>query len=377
MTVKHSTGPANNRQTDNDPSNGPLSVSYDTGAQHRHAPEHKRVNTTMYTNEGVVFKKSTGIYTVHTADGQIVTCTISSRLRKQLIYPMRDPSSLGYFKVVDVKDIHEVDPVAVGDKVTFTDADDGTGMISEVQVRRSKLTRRAPGPKPLEQVVVANADQIVAVFAAAQPAPTWHMLDRYLAGAEASDIPAVICIAKMDLVRGKKAEHKILEVVDEYREIGYTVLLTSTASGEGIDSARDLLAGKISALVGKSGVGKTTLLNAIQPELGLRVGEVNENLDKGRHTTTYLEMFPLDVGGAVVDTPGMKTFGLWDVDESDIPLLFREFVAHVGGCKFGASCTHEHEPGCAVKRAVADGHISQRRYDSYLVLREHIYAEEK
>jgi ribosome biogenesis GTPase len=329
----------------------------------------------MYTNQGVVFRKSTGIYHINADDGKVVACTISSRLRKKLIYPDRDPSSLGYFKVVDVEDIELVDPVAVGDVVAFTDAGDGSGMITEIEPRRSQLTRRAPGSKPLEQVIVANVDQVVTVFASAQPKPKWNMLDRYLAGAETSNVPVIIVLNKHDLVRGRKAESELSAIMDAYRKIGYTVLFTCAQDGTGVDTLRHLLADKLSAFIGMSGVGKTTLLNAVQPGLGLAIGRINVRIDKGRHTTTQLEMFPLEGGGHIVDTPGMKVFGLWQVEPEDIDDLYREFGPYLGRCKFGASCTHDHEPECAVKQAVGDGQISQRRYDSYLYLRQYIYAE--
>lgn len=330
-----------------------------------------------HLNQGTVIRKSTGIYTVMTGTHEIVNCTISSKLRKQLIYPMRDPSSLPYFKVVDVDDIESVDPVAIGDAVIFSDAMNGEGHITDVLPRRSCLTRRAPGTKPLEQVIVANVDQVAAVMSASQPAPNWNLLDRYLAGAEASEVPALVLITKIDLLHGTKAERKLLTTIDEYREIGYTVILSSANTGEGVDMVRAALKDKLSVFFGKSGVGKTTLLNAVEPSLGLRVGEINQRLDKGRHTTTHLEMFPLSFGGSIVDTPGMKQFGLWNVEPEDVAMLYPEFVPFGGTCKFGASCTHNHEPGCAIKRAVDDGAISERRYESYLYLREHLYDEGK
>jgi ribosome biogenesis GTPase / thiamine phosphate phosphatase len=337
-----------------------------------HEYSHEYLNDKL---RGVVYKKSTGIYHVRAQNGETLICHISNRLRKVLVYPMRDPSSLGYYKVVDVEDIHTVDPVAIGDEVAYIETNPGEGMIKEVLPRKSKLTRRAAGEKPLEQVIVANADAIIPVMAAAQPRPQWTLMDRYLAEAEASELPATVCITKMDLVRGKKAEREVLEQAEEYRRIGYRVLLTSSDTGEGIDELRDLLKDRLSVFIGKSGVGKSSLLNAMQPGLGIRVNEINTSYGKGRHTTTHLEMHTLIFGGSVVDTPGMKIFGLWNVEEDAVDQLYRDFHPYLGKCKFGASCTHEHEPGCAVKKAVERGEISQRRYDSYQYLKGGIYQE--
>ena len=317
-------------------------------------------------NQGTVFRKSTGLYTVNAKNGKTVTCSISTKLRKELVYPTRDRSSLGFLNVQSVDDIKMVDPVAVGDVVSFMDMEDGTGHITQVLPRKSKLTRRAPGQKPIEQVIIANADQVITVFAAAQPKPKWHLLDRYLVSAEATDLPVAIVITKMDLVRGTKAESKLEAMLDTYRAIGYPVYLTSSENGEGLDEVKALLKDKLSAFVGISGVGKTTLLNAIQSGLGLAVGRINEKIDKGRHTTTHLEMFSLEFGGDLIDTPGMKQFGLWNIDPMDVQNLFREFTPYLGMCKFGASCTHDHEPQCAIKEVVEDGTISEARYKSYV-----------
>lgn len=328
----------------------------------------------MSGSTGVVYRKSTGVYTVSTGS-QMVACAISSKLRKTLIHPTADRSSVPHQKVQAVRDIEMVDPVAIGDVVTFIDNGDGSGMITEVHERKNALTRQAPGKKPLEQVIVANVDQMIAVFAAAQPKPQWHLLDRYLASAEACDIPAVICITKYDLVRGTRAEDEIVEEVETYRAAGYPVLLTSASDGEGVDDFRALVSGRVSVLVGKSGVGKSSLLNAVEPGLGIRVNQINTVIDKGRHTTTHLEMFALQSGGAVIDTPGMKQFGLWHVQPDEIALLFREMRPFVGTCKFGLRCSHEHEPGCAILRAVSDGQISARRHASYVQMFHHPQAE--
>ncbi|MBC7809775.1 MAG: ribosome small subunit-dependent GTPase A [Burkholderiales bacterium] len=322
------------------------------------------------TMQGVVYRKSTGFYFVRPDDndqGESITCTISSRLRKHLIYPQADESSLRH-RVVDVKDIKAVDPVAVGDHVVYVDAGEGAGMITEILPRTNALTRAAPGPKPLEQVIVSNVDQVVVVFAAAQPPPNWNMLDRYLASAEACEIPVLICITKTDVANMDELRDELAM----YEALGYPIVLTSSNTGEGIDTLKEAVVGKSSALVGKSGVGKTSLLNALQPELGLRVNEVNTRMDKGRHTTTHLEMFSLDAGGSVVDTPGMKLFGLWNVEPQDLAMLFVDIGQYAGACRFGPSCTHVQEPGCAVRRAIEFGQVSQRRYESYLYMREYL-----
>jgi ribosome biogenesis GTPase len=336
--------------------------------------------TTHASNQGVVFKKTLGTYYVN-VDGETVVCSISTKLRRELIYPIADPAGFRH-RVMDVEDIKMVDPVAVGDQVVFAEAVSGdsaarSGMITEVLPRRNKLTRQAPGKKPLEQVVVANVDQVVAVFAAAQPKPKWNMLDRYLASAEACQIPAVICLNKVDLVEGKRPMLEIVQEAEGYRAMGYRVILTSAHTSVGIEEFRSVIGGRTSVFVGMSGVGKTSLLNSLQPGLGLRVHTINTDLDKGRHTTTHLEMFALDSGGGIIDTPGMKVFGLWNIAPEDIALLYPDLRPYVGTCKFGLDCAHEHEPGCAIRSAVESGKISPRRYESYLHLREHPLAEDK
>ena len=224
---------------------------------------------------GTVFDKLQGTYWVD-VDGLRVPCSISSRLRKVLIYPVADVSSL-HARVQEVADIRMVDPVAVGDLVNFHDAGDGSGVILEIHERSSALVRRAAGAKPLQQVIVANVDQVVCVVAAALPAPSWELLDRYLAACEANELPALICITKMD-VANRAAIEAELEV---YRGIGYAALTTSAATGEGIRELGEQLAGRTSVFAGKSGVGKTSLLNEMQPGLGLRVNEVSGKTGKG------------------------------------------------------------------------------------------------
>lgn len=322
---------------------------------------------------GVVYKKTIGSYEV-LEDDRLVSCGLSRRLRKQLIYPTADPNSLRHI-VREVKPIEHSDPVAVGDSVRFVDALDGRGLIVEILPRRSKLTRRSavpmPGAHPFEQVIVANLDQVVPVFAAANPIPKWNMLDRYLVSAESLELSSLICINKLDLAQRQagRLSGELAQVIQEYRQIGYPVVLVSAASSEGLAELEAALAGRVSVFVGKSGVGKTSLLNALQPGLGQRVKEVSQATGKGRHTTTNLEMFPLKMGGALVDTPGVREFGLWELDETDLAIYYPEMRPYVGLCKFGLDCQHDTEPGCAVRKAVMDGKVSSRRYKSLLMLK--------
>jgi ribosome biogenesis GTPase len=327
--------------------------------------------------QGVVIKKNTGNYAVHVG-GQVIACSLATRLRKELIYPTGNPhGARGAVREVRIND--HVDPVAVGDVVSIETLQGGTAMIVDILPRRNQLARRTavpmPGAHAFEQLIAVNVDQVVPVFAAADPPPRWNMLDRYLVSAESMSLPVQVVIAKMDLVKDSPdpASVELHRVVDEYRQIGYPVLCTSTVTGEGLAELKQVLTGKVSVLVGKSGVGKTSLLNALQPGLGLRVAEVNNVTGKGRHTTTGQEMYMLEFGGAIVDTPGVREFGLWDLDQDDLALFFPEMRPFVGSCRFGLDCQHDDEPGCAIRKAVSAGKVSPRRYQSYLRLKEDGY----
>src|SRR5215212_7682688 len=325
------------------------------------------MNTNVENDLGVVFRKTLGHYTVHT-DGREIDCTLSSLIHKQLIFPTADPTSLRH-AVQEVREINQVDPVAIGDHVRYVEAGDGRGMIVKILPRDSKLSRPAPvpGQRDFEQVIVSNVDLVLPVFSVANPTPKWGLLDRYLVSAEAADLPALIVINKLDLAWKNPG---FAEEIEIYRRIGYPVLLVSAATGQGIEELRQALQGKLSVMVGKSGVGKTSLLNAIKPGLGQRVKAVsNGELGKGRHTTTHFEMFDLEFGGALVDTPGIREFGLWDIAAEELAYLFPEMADYVGRCKFGMSCRHDQEPGCAIRKAVMAEAISPYRYQSYMNLR--------
>jgi ribosome biogenesis GTPase len=309
---------------------------------------------------GIVIHKASGQYRVLSGD-QSVVCLLSSSLRKSS--NVRSPVQDGPRSTV----IESTIDLVVGDEVRWIPGQSGMGMIVEVLPRRSQLSRRSavamPGKHAAEQVLVANVDQAVPVFAAMNPTPHWNMLDRYLVTAEAYGLPAVFCITKQDLINGSRGD--LERELDVYRQIGYPVRLVSSVSGEGLEEFKQTLRGRISVLL-----GKTSLLNAIQPGLGLRVNTVNQVTGKGRHTTTAHEMFPLDGGGAIIDTPGEREFGLWDVHPDEIAGFFPEMRPHLGRCRFGLDCRHNEEPGCRIRRAVMDGQISPRRYQSYLRLRE-------
>jgi ribosome biogenesis GTPase len=304
-----------------------------------------------HTNDcGVVIRKTNNSYLIETSSGTL-TCGLTGRLKKE----------------------NHADPIAIGDVVRWIEIGVGVGQIVEVLPRRNQLARRSAAPLPSAhahaQIIAANVDQILAVFAAANPRPAWNLLDRYLVSAEASNIPAVICLTKMDLVEGCAADAEIRVVLAEYQAIGYPVILTSTITGEGLDELATALRDRLSVFVGKSGVGKTSLLNALDPGLGLRVQATSEHTGKGRHTTTHFERFALAEGGSIIDTPGIREFGLWDVAQDDLALFFPEMRPFVGTCKFGLDCAHDHEPGCAIRQAVSAGAISPYRYQSYLKLK--------
>lgn len=318
---------------------------------------------------GVVYKKNLGQYHVH-QDGRVILCSVSAMLRKDFEY---SGGKGGQKQRVTATREKQMDPVAIGDRVQFQLTGDQTGQIVAILPRRNKLTRQSAKPMPgahaFEQVIAANLDQVIPVFAAANPEPHWHMLDRYLVAAEWHELPAQVIITKWDLVRDTPAEADLQTAIERYRQIGYPVTLTSAQEVLGLEALRAILAGKTSVLVGKSGVGKTSLLNAVEPGLGLRVQTVNETTGKGRHTTTHLEMFPLAAGGAIIDTPGVREFGLIGLTPEDVAGCFPEMRPLLGRCQFGHSCRHEEEPGCAIRQAVMEGTISPYRYKSYLRLK--------
>ncbi|MDQ6885810.1 MAG: ribosome small subunit-dependent GTPase A [Gemmatimonadota bacterium] len=293
------------------------------------------------TERGVVLKGTGGIWCVRDAAGQERQVSMRGRLKKE-----------GALKL------------AVGDEVVIEEnAVAGSWAIAEILPRRSTLARRTPGGGHGERVVAANIDQAVIVFAAASPEPHPRMLDRFLVVAEANEIPAVIVINKVDLIE----QERVRERFADYESAGYSLHLTSVKRHLGLDELTAALHRRVSALSGPSGVGKSSLVNAIFPGLNLRVGEISPSVNKGRHTTVGAEMHPLPDGGYVVDTPGLREVGMWGLSPDGLDRCFREFRARLGHCRFG-DCSHRTEPGCAVREGVKEKTISVARYESYLKL---------
>jgi ribosome biogenesis GTPase / thiamine phosphate phosphatase len=292
---------------------------------------------------GLIVRSQSGFFTVETGSGLLV-----SQLRGRLKRGAR-----------------EGDLAAIGDRVIVSPLDEESGIIEEILPRDGMLSRMAPLPRgEYQQIIIANPDQAVFVFACADPAPRWRMLDRFLVIAEKQSIPARIVANKVDLVGVEQAEG----MFEHYRPLGYPVLYTSARNGSGIEELRQLLSGKISVLTGPSGTGKSSLLNAIQPGLGLEVRQVSEATGKGRHTTVASQLFPLQGGGYVADTPGLKALALWDIEPEELDGYFPEIRPLVEKCQF-SDCSHIHEPGCAVKEAVEENRIDLERYESYVRLR--------
>lgn len=254
--------------------------------------------------------------------------------------------------------------VVAGDIVSFRPANAGEGIIERVEPRHGVLSRASRGR---QHVIVANVDQLLIIGSAAEPDLKPNLIDRMLVTAERARIRPVICINKVDLIDPADLQ----PLIGVYGQMGYQVLLTSAETGQGIDSLRQLLHDCESVVSGQSGVGKSSLLNSIQPELGLRVSTVSRENQKGRHTTTTAQLIPLLGGGYVVDTPGIRQFQLWDVIPEEVGGYYRDIRPYVDRCRF-ANCTHMHESECAVKDAVADGRVDARRYESYC----HLFADD-
>lgn len=297
------------------------------------------------TVPGLVLLARGGVYRVRLNGGEVVDASLRGRLKLE---------------------VRTGDAVVAGDRVAvrLSDADGAT--IESVAPRDSELARADPrrrGRRP--KVIVANVDRIVAVFAHDRPAPNPRLIDRFLVLAEANGLPAALVANKADLAPPGPGPF------DTYARVGYPVLHTSAPEGEGLEAVREVLSGRTSVLTGPSGVGKSSLLNALWPGLDLAVGKVSEAVHKGRHTTVAARLLPLPDDTYVADTPGLRELGLWGVDPAGLGDCFPEFRPYLEGCRFARSCSHTHEPGCAVREAVSDT-IDPARYESYVALLDNL-----
>ena len=278
-------------------------------------------------------------------DGETVRCRIRGRLR--------------------LKGVRSTNPVVVGDEVACEADEGGDYVIADILPRRNYVIRRASNLSKESHIIAANVDQALLMASLRSPETPTEFVDRFLVTCEAYKVPVTILLSKLDL--------QDAEAVAEFRAVyegaGYRVLEVSVREGRGVEEVRELLAGRTTLVSGNSGVGKSTLIQAIDPSLDIRTGEISESHHKGRHTTTFSTMYPLAGGGAVIDTPGIKGFGLIDIDEAELWHYFPEMMRVAPTCRF-YNCTHTHEPGCAVTEAVKAGEIAWPRYESYLKIRD-------
>jgi ribosome biogenesis GTPase len=297
---------------------------------------------------GLVIKNTGSWYVVKTDDGQLVDCKIKGNFR--------------------LKGIRSTNPIAVGDHVHIVMNHEGTAFIHEIEDRKNYIIRRASNLSKQSHILAANLDQCMLIVTINYPETSTIFIDRFLATAEAYRIPVSIIFNKTD--RYDEDETRYLDgLINLYTYIGYPCYKVSALNQTGIEAIRTALTDKVTLLSGNSGVGKSTLINAILPDLEVKTGEISDYHNKGMHTTTFSEMFPLPQGGWIIDTPGIKGFGTFDMEEEEVGHYFKEIFEHSANCKYG-NCTHRHEPGCAVRQAVEEHLISESRYSSYLNMLE-------
>jgi ribosome biogenesis GTPase len=298
---------------------------------------------------GLVIRNTGSWYTVYTDDAQLIDCKIKGNFR--------------------LKGIRSTNPVAIGDRVEIITNSDGTAFISNIEDRRNYIVRKASNLSKQSHILASNIDCCFLIVTVNYPETATTFIDRFLASAEAYRIPVVLVFNKID--RYNEDDLRYLDgMINLYTSIGYECMKVSALNGDGIDELRQKLEGKITLFSGNSGVGKSTLINAILPDLNVKTGDISEYHNKGMHTTTFSEMFAISGGdyrkGALIDTPGIKGFGTFDMEKEEIGGYFKEIFAMSENCKFGCQCTHTHEPGCAVRTAVEQHLISESRYTSYL-----------
>ena len=296
---------------------------------------------------GLVIKNTGSWYTVLTDDGQLIDCKIKGNFR--------------------LKGIRSTNPVAVGDRVQIVPNNEGTAFITEIEDRRNYIIRKSINLSKQSHIIAANVDQAILVVTVANPQTSTTFIDRFLASAEAYRVPVILLFNKTDLLDDDMRRYQEA-MVNLYQTIGYECHQISAENGDGVDDLRPLLKDKITLLSGNSGVGKSTLINRLVPEANLRTSEISDAHNTGQHTTTFSEMIRLDEGW-LIDTPGIKGFGTFDMEPEELTSYFKEIFHFSQDCKF-SNCTHTHEPGCAVLKALEDHYIAESRYQSYLSMLE-------
>jgi ribosome biogenesis GTPase / thiamine phosphate phosphatase len=341
-----------------------------------YSPGGKALSNEPETLTGVVLGGAHGIYDVYTDDG-ILRSTLRGKLKKAFARAQSAARSTGrprsrYEKIPTVsrsqreREEQEANVVrlTVGDRVKVRQLDEKTGLIEEILPRQSAISRKDAGStekKTIEQTMLANLDQVVLVFAVAHPEPHFGMLDRYLAICESAEILPIICLNKVDLPH----EQRIEEAAQLYRSLGYSVLCTSSHTGQGIDQLRSILKDHTTLFTGPSGVGKSSLINAVEPGMALQTGFISNATGKGRHTTTGSHLYPLSEGGWLADSAGIRALALWNIEPEELAHCFVEFRPYLGECEY-SDCMHLDEEGCAIRQAVDDGLINPQRYRSYV-----------
>ncbi|MBF1538067.1 ribosome small subunit-dependent GTPase A [Segatella salivae] len=298
--------------------------------------------------KGLVIKNTGSWYSVKTDTGKVVECKIKGNFR--------------------LKGIRSTNPVAVGDNVEIALNSEGTAFITHIEERRNYIIRKSQNLSKQSHILAANVDQAFLIVTVNYPQTSTTFIDRFLASAEAYSVPVVLVFNKCDILSDDE-RHYQQSMIHLYETIGYECREVSATTGEGVDGLHALLKGKITLLSGNSGVGKSTLINKILPEANLRTAEISDAHNTGMHTTTFSEMLELPEGGYIIDTPGIKGFGTFNMEPEELTSYFPEIFHFSKGCKF-SNCTHTHEPGCAVLKAIDDHYIAQSRYQSYLNMLE-------
>lgn len=297
---------------------------------------------------GLVVKNTGSWYTVKTDDGRLVNSKVKGNFR--------------------LRGIRSTNPVAVGDRVEIAENAEGTAFITEIQDRTNYIIRKSPNLSKQSHIIAANVDQALLVVTVNYPQTSTTFIDRFLASAEAYRVPVVLLFNKTDLLTADERHYQDM-MMELYRTVGYDCRAISAETGAGVAELEGLLAGKVSVLSGNSGVGKSTLINRILPGANLRTAEISDAHNQGTHTTTFSEMLLLPSGGYLIDTPGIKGFGTFDIEPAELTGYFKDIFRFAKDCRF-SNCTHTHEPGCAVLRAVEEHYIARSRYQSYLSMLE-------